>query len=76
MDAPNPELQTQFDEFDSNGDGRLDAREFVELIDSLGATSNAELIRVAFSALDLNGDGYIDFDEFSVWWESRAEDLA
>jgi Ca2+-binding EF-hand superfamily protein len=64
------ELREDFDEFDIDGDGRLEFDEFLEFMDGLGADMSNEECRIGFAEIDTDRDGVIEFDEFVAWWRS------
>jgi Ca2+-binding EF-hand superfamily protein len=68
------ELESRFQKFDSNADGKLDEGEFKKLLDSLGVAITREFALIAFSAIDVDGNGNIDFPEFSGWWQKQSLD--
>lgn len=64
------ELRENFEYFDANGDGRIDAEEFSELMSALGAYEPGMDASIGFRAIDTDGSGHIEFDEFASWFES------
>lgn len=65
------ELRESFDYNDANGDGKIEFREFVSLLEGLDALGSETEARVGFEVIDTDGDGVIDFDEFVAWWSER-----
>src|SRR5262245_10269646 len=55
-----------FEAIDANGDGRISAAEYRELIETWnGVPTDTDEI---FGELDLDGDGHVSLDEFIVLW--------
>ena len=65
------ELRENFDYFDSDGDGRLDASEFAGLMEALGVAEPGQDLLVGFKAIDTDGNGVIEFNEFAAWFNSN-----
>ncbi|MGH8496279.1 MAG: EF-hand domain-containing protein [Gammaproteobacteria bacterium] len=65
------ELSESFRYNDSNGDGRLDFAEFVNMLRDLEANVSAAEARVGFDEIDSDDDNAIEFDEFIEWWGER-----
>ncbi|EFL26542.1 LOW QUALITY PROTEIN: putative EF hand, partial [Streptomyces himastatinicus ATCC 53653] len=55
------ELQTALD---TDGDGRVSAREYATAVPSLAGPSLIRVAEVLFDATDRDGDQYIDADEY------------
>jgi len=70
-DASSEELKNKFREFDTDGNGSIDEKEFGNLVRALGLELSAGEIQIAYSAIDINGNGRIDFGEFKTWWSKR-----
>ena len=62
------ELRENFDHFDANGDGKIDAKEFAALMSALGGDEPGSDAAIGFRAIDSDGSGLIEFDEFSRWF--------
>lgn len=62
------EIRKEFDYFDSDGNGQLELKEFIELLTVLSPKTKASHVQEGFSIIDNNNDGSIDFDEFLKWW--------
>ncbi len=65
------ELRENFEHFDYNGDGRIDAEEFSALMSALGADEPGMDFSLGFRAIDTDGSGLIEFDEFASWFQSH-----
>jgi Ca2+-binding EF-hand superfamily protein len=63
------EIRKEFEYFDSDKNGQLDFKEFIEMLTILSPKTKASHVREGFSMIDENGDGYIDFEEFLEWWQ-------
>jgi Ca2+-binding EF-hand superfamily protein len=61
-------LKARFDSYDRDGNGRIDAAEFGELLDELGAGYDTQQVSAAFEAVDIDHDDQIEFPEFAEWW--------
>ncbi|HVJ14458.1 MAG TPA: EF-hand domain-containing protein [Polyangiaceae bacterium] len=64
----NPGLRARFDRCDHDGNGKIDEKEFGEMLDGLGLGYSPAQVRAAFEGVDVNGSGLIDYDEFARWW--------
>jgi Ca2+-binding EF-hand superfamily protein len=62
------DLRGRFEEYDDDGDGRIDFAEFVELLDELGDELSREEALLAFEGIDMDGNGAVTFEEFVKWW--------
>jgi calmodulin len=62
------EIRKEFDYFDTDGNGQIELKEFIELLTVLSPKTKASHVQEGFSIIDNNNDGYIDFDEFLKWW--------
>lgn len=63
------EIRKEFDYFDSDHNGQIDLREFIEMLTILSPKTKASQVQDGFNLIDNNGDGYIDFEEFLAWWQ-------
>lgn len=62
-------LRSEFQRFDSDGNGYIDEAEFGALARALGANLSPTEVAVAFLAMDSNGNRRIEFGEFAAWWK-------
>jgi Ca2+-binding EF-hand superfamily protein len=63
-----PGLRARFDRCDRDGNGKIDEKEFGDMLDGLGLGYSPSQIHVTFEAIDVNRSGLIDFEEFVGWW--------
>ncbi|WZZ10983.1 hypothetical protein YC2023_096904 [Brassica napus] len=73
VDIANPEeLKKVFDQFDSNGDGKISVAELGGVLKAMGTSyTETELNRV-LEDIDADRDGYINVDEFSTLCRSSS----
>ena len=62
------ELKEDFEQADSDGDGRINFAEFSSLLEDLESGMSAEELRIGFHEIDTDHDGRIDLPEFIAWW--------
>jgi Ca2+-binding EF-hand superfamily protein len=62
------ELQENFDNVDSNEDGRIDFGEFKLLLENLEAQMSETDLRIGFREIDTDHDGCISLGELAAWW--------
>jgi Ca2+-binding EF-hand superfamily protein len=62
------ELRERFQEYDTDGDGRIVFAEFCQLMAELDDELSKEECQLAFQGADHDDDGTIAFDEFVAWW--------
>jgi len=67
----NQALRARFEAVDEDRNGKIDQREFTQLLDTLGVGFTREQSLTAFTAIDVNGNGAIEFGEFAAWWTDR-----
>ena len=60
-----------FSTLDTNGDGKMDSREFSAMCKEAGACSDLESLKRCYKKADHNGDGLVSFNEFM---EAFADD--
>ncbi|KAJ6687306.1 CALCIUM-BINDING PROTEIN CML27-RELATED [Salix koriyanagi] len=70
------ELRRVFEQFDTNGDGKISASELGEVLKSMGSTyTREELLRV-MEEVDTDKDGHIDVTEFAQLCRSSSSSAA
>jgi len=62
------DLQSLFDEFDPDGSGELDAKEFVEFTLQLGIYFTPKQLHDTIKLIDADGNGTICIEEFMAWF--------
>lgn len=65
------ELRESFRYNDPNGDGKIDFREFVNMLRDLEANVDDGEARIGFDEIDTDKDHAIEFEEFVDWWSER-----
>ena len=68
----NGELQTVFNYFDQNRDGRISAAELQSCLRTVGGELTAAEAEAAVQSSDLDGDGHLDFYEFQKLMENAS----
>ncbi|CAI0413618.1 unnamed protein product [Linum tenue] len=77
QNASEEELQKMITEFDADGDGFIDFKEFVELnTQGVGSEEAMVNLRDAFSVYDIDGDGSITAEELHKVMGSLGEDCS
>jgi len=69
------ELQTVFNKFDGDGDGKISPSELGHVIRSLGKDATEDEVQMMMAEADSDGDGYVDLSEF-VALNTRGVDSA
>ncbi|KAJ4866460.1 putative calcium-binding protein CML27 [Raphanus sativus] len=73
VDTANPEdLKKVFDQFDSNGDGKISASELGGVFKAMGTSYTEAELTSALEDVDADRDGFIDVDEFSTLCRSSS----
>ena len=67
------EIRNIFNEFDSNRDGKIDYREFVNIMKPSLSTSRQQIVDQAFAKLDINHDGHLTLEDFKVVYLEQAK---
>ena len=67
----NQALRARFEAVDEDRNGKIDQREFAQLLDTLDVGFTREQSLTAFAAIDVDGSGAIEFGEFAEWWTDR-----
>merc|ERR1711865_685826 len=68
------DLQETFDEFDTDGSGGIDSKEFGCLLAHLGITWKSARIEKTVKDIDQDENGLIDFKEFVGWFLKLEDD--
>jgi Ca2+-binding EF-hand superfamily protein len=58
------DLRGAFISIDTNGDGRIEEKEFCQALVRVGADFTTEEVLELMDALDTNHNGYVDYSEF------------
>ncbi|KAK1351638.1 putative calcium-binding protein CML23 [Heracleum sosnowskyi] len=59
------DVKRVFNDFDTNGDGKIDASELRSILLTLGTDASPKEIAGIMSEIDSDGDGFIDLNEFA-----------
>uniref|UniRef100_A0A5B7BIF9 Putative calcium-binding allergen Ole e 8 n=1 Tax=Davidia involucrata TaxID=16924 RepID=A0A5B7BIF9_DAVIN len=59
------ELKRVFSRFDVNGDGKISAREFADVMKALGSNTSPAEVSCMMEEIDADKDGFINLEEFS-----------
>lgn len=70
------ELEQAFARFDSDGNGKIDRKEFNELLDAMGSSMSLKDRAIGFTLIDKDGDGMIDHEELAAWWTIVREEAS
>ncbi len=62
-------IKENFEFADTDGNGKIDFKEFSSLLRILSPDSGMQQAAEGFSMIDTNSDGQIDYDEFLAWWQ-------
>jgi Ca2+-binding EF-hand superfamily protein len=60
-------FETTFAMLDKDGDGRVSAAEFKEIMATLGVTYTDESAATAISMMDADGDGLVTLEELAAY---------
>ena len=63
-------FETTFAMLDKDGDGRVSAAEFKELMAAIGLTFTDEKAAEAIAMMDTDGDGLVSLDELATYMSS------
>ncbi|KFK41806.1 hypothetical protein AALP_AA2G174300 [Arabis alpina] len=66
------ELKKVFDQFDSNGDGKISVSELNNVFKSMGTSYTEEELNRVLDEIDIDRDGYINLEEFSAICKSSS----
>nr|VDD56251.1 unnamed protein product [Brassica oleracea] len=73
VDIANPEeLKKVFDQFDSNGDGKISVGELGGVFKAMGTSYTESELNRALEDVDTDRDGFINVDEFSALCRSSS----
>eukprot|EP01102_Stenamoeba_stenopodia_P001974 TRINITY_DN11782_c0_g1_i1.p1 TRINITY_DN11782_c0_g1~~TRINITY_DN11782_c0_g1_i1.p1 ORF type:complete len:712 (-),score=151.23 TRINITY_DN11782_c0_g1_i1:216-2351(-) len=76
MDLRDPILLSQlFKQFDDNGDGTIEFREFICGLNVLSSGSFEDKLLLTFRTFDLDGSGYLDKDELGIMFDIQYKML-
>ncbi|MCZ6560800.1 MAG: EF-hand domain-containing protein [Gammaproteobacteria bacterium] len=64
------DISSNFEYFDSDGNGQIDFKEFQSLLKTLSPEVTTQQAAEGFSMIDTNSDGSIDLEEFTIWWKT------
>ncbi|KAL8117902.1 putative calcium-binding protein CML23 [Apium graveolens] len=68
------DVKKVFNDFDSNGDGKIDASELRSILLTLGTDASPKEIASIMSEIDSDGDGFIDLNEFATFHLASSGD--
>jgi len=68
------EIEQAFARFDSDSNGKIDRKEFNELLDAMGSSMSLKDRAIGFTLIDKDGDGMIDHEELAAWWNIVREE--
>ncbi len=63
------EIKSNFDFFDRDSNGRIDEKEFGQLLKVIEPKATHKQVATGFALVDEDSDGSIDFSEFLTWWQ-------
>ena len=69
------QMRSKFHQFDVNGDGRLDQKEFKKMLKNLGIVIGDDEQKTLVERFDIDGDGDVDLREFFNFMESEMAAL-
>ena len=70
-DISDEELRENFEYFDKDGNGKMNRKEFGQLMAALDAVEPGADPSRGFSSIDIDSSGGIDFEEFAAWFRSN-----
>jgi len=65
-------IQNEFNKFDTNNSGYINAQQFAAMSESLGLQLSSEEADLAMKIIDKNCDGVMDIYEFLAWFNSHS----
>eukprot|EP01080_Neovahlkampfia_damariscottae_P006380 gene6380-10387_t len=66
-------IKSIFDSYDTNGDGTIDEKEFIDVCYDLLLFPDETTVKGAMKALDKDNNSTIDFNEFYDWWSNNEK---
>ncbi|XP_022735490.1 probable calcium-binding protein CML27 [Durio zibethinus] len=67
------QLQTLFNQFDANKDGKISAAELGDVLKAMGSNYTEEELKRAMEDIDTDKDGFINLSEFSSLCRSSSD---
>lgn len=68
------EVQKVFNQFDSNGDGKISVSELDNVLKALGSNVSPDELTRVMADLDTDRDGFIGLDEFAAFCRSGTDE--
>ncbi len=68
-DSEIAEIKDHFEFFDTDQNGLLDEKEFVQLFKVIAPSASTAMARRGFQDIDKDHNALLDFDEFLDWWK-------
>lgn len=66
------DIRKAFQDFDQDGNGKIDLVEFRTLVENLGMKLDRAEAEQLFDSIDEDETGLIDFEEFEVWYKQQT----
>ncbi|XP_059642985.1 calcium-binding allergen Ole e 8-like [Cornus florida] len=66
------EVKKVFNRFDANGDGKISATEFADVMKALGSTTSTEEVSRMMHEIDTDKDGFINLEEFAGFCKGES----
>jgi len=71
-DYPPRVVKSKFDEFDANGNDRLECKEFHALLKSLDVDINLREAELMYISIPKAGQSGVSLEEFQAFWSTNA----